>query len=233
MGHTNQPEDLGTRLRALEQQVKDLRRATLASAVISSGSLEVRDPTDGHVIIRVGVHDYGGGPVPGFAIFRTDGSTAFWAFDTSSGDGGYVAIYDDQQNEVVRPDTIAGQGLATPWLSHHVTPWSRVLTPPETTTSGTFTTLWRSHLTKQHAQFRVRLVAKCAADTSGEVRLAVGGTQVSSTLGLPVANYQYHDIYATVDGFHLSDVSLDVDARRTAGTGTVGIEVVDVQGLGL
>jgi hypothetical protein len=228
---TNQPENILSRIRDLEKQIKELRARTLAGAVISHGALEVRDPTDGHVIMRTGVWDYGGGPVPGFAIFRNDGSTAFWSFDTGAGNG-YLTIYDEQQNEVIRPDTVAGQGLATPYITDPATPWSRVTTPPETTTSGTFVALWRLHRVKQHPRIRVQMVVKNGADTAGEIRLTVAGNVVSLVLTPPAGTYAYMSLYGTIPGAHWADVHVDVEARRTAGTGSVGVEVVNVQGVG-
>ncbi len=229
MSKVNQPENLMTRLRDLERRLAEVERGrTLHGATISDGVLEVR-AEGGQVILRAGVYDYGGGPVPGVAIFRIDGSTQYWAFDRPGG-GGYLTIYDEQQSELISNDTVSGQGLARPYIPDMATPYSAVLTPTQSTTSGTFTTLWRAHRIKQHPRVRISIIAKCGGDTSGEVRLAVGGSQISDTLVLPVGNFQYHSIWAPVPGNHLQDVYVDVDARRTAGTGSVAVEVVAVLG---
>lgn len=230
MGVANHQEDLLSRIRDLERQMKEMRRSTLSGAVISNGALEVRNPTTGNVIMRAGVWDYGGGPVPGFALFREDGSTQFWAFDTATGSG-YLTIYDEQQNEIIKPDTVAGQGLAAPYLQDQATPWSRVANPPETTTSGSFTPLWRAHRIKQHPRVRVQVVIKTGADTVGEVRLAVNSSAVSDVLQVPIGTFAYFGLWATISGAHMSDIYLDVEARRVSGTGTVGVETVAVHGV--
>jgi hypothetical protein len=76
------------------------------------------------------------------------------------------------------------------------------------------------------------MVVKNGADTAGEIRLVVGAAAVSQVLTPPAGTYAYMSLYGTVPGAHWADVHVDLEARRTAGTGSVGVEVVNVQGVG-
>lgn len=230
MTTTNQQQDLGTVLRDVQQQLKELRRATLSGAALSSGSIEVRSPTTGAVLVRAGEIPYGSSTVQGWAVYRTNGTIQALFWDSSGGDG-YWALFDEQQNILVSSDTVSGVGLAAPYLGTHPTPYSRVTNPPESTTSGTFGPLWRLHHRKQHPRLHVRLVIRTAADTTGEIRLFCAGVAISDTLAVPVATNGYFDVYGAVPGAHMGIQNVDVEARRVAGTGSVQVEVVICQGV--
>ncbi len=230
MGVTNQAQDQNTVIRDMQRQIKDLRRATLSGAALSSGSIEVRSPTTGAVLVRAGEIPWGSGTVQGLSVYRTDGTVQAIFWDSDGADG-YWAMFDEQGAIVMSSDTTSGSGLATPYLGTHPTPYSRVLNPPEATTSGAFGPLWRLHHRKQHPRIHVRVIVKTAADTTGEVQLAIGGSAISPVLAVPVSTNGYFDLYAPVPGLHLGIQNVDVEARRTAGTGSVQVEVVICQGV--
>lgn len=226
---TNQPEDLGTRIKALERRIADLERGrTLAGAVLSQGNLEVRDD-NGTTILRVGRFDYGGQTVYGMLLSRTDGSTQMWAWDAGGG-GGYFSLWDEAGNIIVSNDTASGQGLATPYIPFRSLPWSEVLTPPQSTTSGTFTPLHRIHGQKQHPVIRAHLITQADASTDGEAYLSVGGVPISSVITIPGGDNSYRTLDADLAGSHLSFVYVDVEVRRTAGAGAIRVGVAFVEG---
>jgi hypothetical protein len=228
VGISNQKEDILSRLSALEKQVKEMRRGTLSNAVISSGNLEVRT-SDGHTIMRVGELAFNGEIVSGIATYRRDGSMQRIEWDNEVG-GGSWAMFDDSGNIIAAEDSVSGQGLATPWIGMHATPMTAVATPTQSTTSATFAALWRTHGVCQHPRIRVRVVTKLDVGTTGEIRLAIGGVPVGTMVELPSGDNTYRLLEGPVAGAHLSDITVDVEARRVAGAGTVRIEVVSVVG---
>jgi len=228
---TRQPETLLSRIRDLERQIRELRRGTLSNATISQGGLEVRTP-DGFLIARIGEFDAWGTPATGMEIYRRSGGLQARFFDTTgAGGGGYWALFDEAGEILASEDTVSGSGLATPYIDTHPTPYSRVLTPPESTTNGTFTPLWRIHHRRQHPRIFVRVIAKTDGSTSGEVRLNVDGTIIAAPITIPVAANGYYDLHGNVPGALRSIQHVDVEARRTAGAGTVAVEVAITQGV--
>lgn len=230
MGQVNQPEDLIDRIRALERQVKELARGnTLNGAVLSQGTMEVRDP-DGHVMFKFGQFSLSdNSTVWGWAAYRRDGTLQMWAWDAPGGTG-YWSLFDEQQNALVSNDTNANQGLATPYLGAPVVPWSQISNPPELTTSATFASIHRVHFSKQHPWIRVRVVTKVDAGSTGEIRLAVGGVAITSVVSLPDGDYSYRTLEGPVAGAHLSYQTVDVDARRVTGAGNIRVLVTGVEG---
>lgn len=109
--------------------------------------------------------------------------------------------------------------------------YSEVLTPPLSTTSATFEILWRYHGQKQLPRVRSLLLVDSDSDTTGEIILSQGGVQVGPTITVEAnANsYMWHD--ATVSGGHLSSLYLDLQARRTAGTGSVKVAPAWISGV--
>ncbi len=230
MALTNQPEDLGSVIRGLQRQLKELRRATLSGAALSSGSIEVRSPTTGAILVRAGEIPWASGIVQGLAVYRTDGTIQALFWDSAGADG-YWALFDEQQNVPVSSGAVSGVGAPTPYLATHPVPYGRVINPPETTTSGSFGALWRLHHRRQHPRIHVRVIVKTAADTSGEIRLTCDGVDISGVLTAALGTNTYFDLFGTVPGSHMSIQNIDVEARRTAGTGSVQVEVAICQGV--
>ncbi len=225
MGVINQPEDLLTRIRDLERQVKELRRGSLSNAAISSGALEVRTP-DGFLIARIGEFDADGTPATGMEIYRRSGGLQARFFDTTgAGGGGYWAMFDEAGHVIMSEDTVSGEGLATPYIPYTAQSYANMLSPPVLTTSATFANMHRIEGPKQHPYIRVKLLTDSDADTTGEVILVQGGSQIGGTVTVPLNDNSYRWIDAPVTGSHMSDLTVDVQARRTAGTGNVRVGI--------
>ncbi len=230
MAKVNQPEDLADRLRRLERQVAELQRGrALSGSVLSQGALEVRDP-DGNTLFKAGRFDVGGQTVYGVAAYRADGTTQFWAWDTPTG-GGYVSLWDEAGNIIVSNDTVSGQGLATPYIPLSAMPYASTLTPPQSTTSGTFTGLHRIHGQKQHPWIRALLVTQSDAATTGEVRLTVGGVAITTApTAIPASDNSYRVLDAPVAGDHMDYLYVDVEARRVSGAGAIRVGLAFAEG---
>ncbi len=234
MGVVRQKEDLLTRIRDLERQVRELRRRNISNAAISQGSLEVRTP-DGFLIARIGEFDADGTPSTGMEIYRRSGGLQARFFDTTgTGGGGYWALFDEAGNIVASEDTYSGVGLATPYLSQHAVPWTNVVTPSVITVNASFETMWRVHLTRQQPRIRVRTVTKSDAATTGEIQLvmsaASGGATISTVTPIPAADFTYRQLIGVLPVVdHMTYLEVDVVGRRTAGAGNVRVEVVGVE----
>ncbi len=221
MGVVNHSEDLLTRIRDLERQVRELRRGTLFGAAITQGSLEVRTP-EGDVIARIGEIEIGESTAYGMSVYRRNGTLQARFFDTPGG-GGYWSLHDEQGSIVVSNDTVSGSGLATPYLTGTFMPYSEVSTPPIPTTSATFVTTHRAHLPRQHPRVRILLLCDSDADTTGEVILMQGGVQVGPTVTVELGSNVYTWLDAPVSGPLFQMMYLDLQVRRTAGTGSVRV----------
>lgn len=229
MGTVNQREDLLSVVRDLQRQVRELRRRSLFNAAISEGDIQVRTP-DGTPIVVAGQIPYGSSTVSGLAIYRSDGSLQARFFDTGGGLG-FWAMFDEQENPIVSEDTVAGQGLARPYLPMRTVPYTEVTTPPTLITSGTFTPTYRTSGQKQQARIRIRVLAQTDAATSGEIVLMQGGTPISTTLPVAPSTNGYLLIDGTVTGDHLQFVDVDTHARRASGAGTFRIGISTDSGL--
>lgn len=221
MGTVNHPEDLVSVVRDLERQVRELRRRSLGNAAISQGGLEVRT-SEGAVIMRAGEFPWGSQTAHGVEFRRQNGGLQARFADTPGGNG-YWALHDEAGNVICSEDTMSGQGLATPYLGAAWMPYSEVLSPPIATTSATFVITHRAHFPKQHPRVRVLLLCDSDADTTGEVILADGGSQIGGTVTVPLASNQYFWLDAEVAGSHMTMKYLDLQVRRTAGTGNVRV----------
>lgn len=228
MGRTPQPDDLMRRLRRVEEELAALRkRAGLGSAVISRGGLEVRHP-NGEPALRVGEFEgYSGEQLFGVAIRRADGSLAMWAWSDDTGANGYWSVMDRSGNIIMSDDAVSGQGLATPWLPVPFEAPTTVV-PDRTTVSGSYETLQQAVYAHQHPKLWVRLLVRSSAgDTTGQVRLTADGVLVGSEIDVAASDFKVVDIGPSeVAGAHMGFVDLTVQARRTAGTGTIGVRVV-------
>lgn len=227
MAKTNQPETLVTRIKALEKRIAELERGrTLTGATVSRGTLDVRDD-DGNRILSAGEVVTGG---YGLALYRHNGTVQFRAYDTPTG-GGYAAIFDEQGSVLFSDDTVSGQGIARPYLGLPFVPWSQVLTPPELTTSGTFATLHRVHGRKQQPRIEVMVVVKLDAGTTGEIQMAQGASVIYGPTALTDGQYAYLRLTGAVTGGHMSDLQVDVQARRVGGAGNVRVLVTHAIGV--
>ncbi len=229
MGKVLHTEDLLTRLAAAEKRIAALERGRpLASASISQGNLDVRTP-DGSSILRAGEIPYGSEAAFGVEVRRLSGGLQARFFDTPDGNG-YAAIFDSEGHVIFSEDTASNRGIATPYLAYRSTPYTEVVTPPQATVSATLEKLHRITAQKAQPWVRTLLLVKTDADTTGQIVLTQYGAQIGNPLDVPVATYGYFYLDAPVDGGHMDAIYIDVEARRTGGTGSVRVGMAIVSG---
>lgn len=230
MAKTLHPEDLLARIRRLENDIATLKRGTtLSNSVLSRGSVEVQTDS-GQVLQRIGAIPFGGSTVQGIASYRANGNVASIVWDTPTG-GGFWAWYDESGEVVVSDDTVSGQGLARPYVPLTAMLYSQVITPPESTTLGTFDRLYRIHGHHQQPYIRAYLITQADAGTTGEVQLAVDGVAITTApTAIPDGDNSYRVVDAELPGEHLSFIAVDVEARRVSGAGTIRVGVAFASG---
>lgn len=230
---SNQPDDLLKRIARLERDLSELRtRAPIGYSTVSMGALRVATDA-GETVFEIGQATVNGVAVWGLVGYRPSGSVAFRA---TVGEDGSVnwQLVDAAGNVVVSVDESEGQGLGTPWLPLRVLPTSELTAPSTSTSSGSYVPLHRISGIKQQARVRMRVYTKSDSGTAGEIRVraVADGSVVVAAVAIPAADpgtYRY--LEGEVVGTHLSDVDLNVEARRTSGAGSVHACVVYAVGL--
>lgn len=229
MGKINHTEDLVSRLKKAEARIAALERARpVAGAAVSQGSLDVR-AEDGTTIMRIGAFPYFSQTAYGVEFRRQTGAIQARFFDTPGGDG-YGALFDTQGNVLFSDDTVSNQGIALPYLAYRAMPYAEVVTPPQSTVSATFEKLHRIHAQKAQPWIRTYLRVTTTADTTAQIVLTQDGVQISNILDIPISAATYHWLDAPVDGGYMAPLMVDVEARRTAGTGAVRVGVAIATG---
>ena len=236
---------LAAELAALRREVNALRsgapirNSTISGgaglAVVDGGLLKVVD-SGGTVIAEFGAlpglaPKLDGSPQVGFVFRRDSGEPVAYCYTNVSGGLQSWAWQDRAGNGIVADDAFSGVGLATPYISM---PWAHaVYTTWPGTTSSTFVDLWRSDIVQQHPVLDATIGATTdVSGTTGEVRLMVDGVQVDTTLtvGFGIGWNPFFGTFPSGGGW-LARRVVTVQARRTAGTGTVRCEPSGLQGI--
>lgn len=231
--------DLISRIADMERRLKDIEKgAGIGSTSIDSGDLSV---TGGSISVGTIPSVYFGSILidgsyfsTGWILRREDATTAMTLDGTTAGTQ-YLSIQDRAQNLVFADDGPGGVGLARPHIPIQFVEHSNIV-PTNTTTSGTLTPLVTARLQKQQPRIIVDVLVRASTGaTSGEVQLYdVGaaellGSPTSITLGLygvvTLGPFEF-------DGGFMETVELEVQARRTAGAGTIGIRIMNAYGEG-
>ena len=226
--NTSLEASLGDIISHLRQRIERLEAGSRAGyTAIDKGSLNIKSGS-----LIVGDTATFGDSTPRAALYRADGTIAF----TIDGpdDHQSVALFDANGNTIMADDAVAAQGLSRPWLPLQ---WQQSSTgvPTINTTSGTFTPLMSSTFFKQHPQVYVAVLAYCSdGTTAGQAQLMVANSvqQIGTTQTIPAGYYGL--IYfgpAPVLGDHMSEIEIEVQVRRTAGAGSVGIRVWSSYGM--
>lgn len=227
-------------IRALKAALSELRAARRLEnasvgagglAIEQGGALTMRTP-DGIQAVYVGalgpelVH-MDGSTQQAIWLRREDGTLAVAVYAdpaTTGSDRQGVAILDYNGRIVMADDVIHG-GLARPWVS--ASGWydvTGVETPVSVTTSSTFAAVVEQEIYQQHPHIRVVVRVRTSnGTTAGEVRLTCDSDQIGSTVTIAAGTYGQYEI----EGDSLIPPGgwgrLLVEARRTAGSGTIGV----------
>jgi len=225
------PPGLWERVRTIasEEVAKFARSGFLRNASITDGGLTIRG---GFLAMMSGAVQvlYAG---PGasaitngtdeqvFLLYRRDGTLAVALFDPTGAADGSVdqefLLFDRAGNQIFGADVVTGQGLARPLMPIMFYP--AMFGGATSTTSTSFTTIWRSTSYKQQPQVVVGMSATTTG-TTGEVRLLANGSQLGATQPVTTAGGSYLIGPLPVPGGHISTLTLEIQARCT-GAGTI------------
>lgn len=235
--NTGDDLDLLRQIAELQKRVANLESGNRVGATsidkgslrVKTGSLEVGTMPQ----IFFGLGTFSGGTSQGW-VFRRD--TGMSVFDLGGNPGNqFWALRDEQGNVLFGDDTASGQGMAKPYLQVPFVP-SSITVPTDTTTSATFVGLQSAVYLKQHPQLYALVIVRSSdGTTTGEVQFVkkdtsdeVLGNVFTVTAGL----YSFATFGpAPVSGSYLEQMQLDVQGRRTAGAGTIGVRVFACWGL--
>ena len=203
---------------------------------VKAGSFVLIDAS-GRELVRLG--DLSSFTTRGFLFFReNNGAPAFYLGGNASGNQ-YWALVDNNGNILASDDSATKQGLARPYLPFTATPAARLTSMESTTTSGTFTTMYRIHGLKQHPRIQSDFVIQTPVGVTAEVRyfnnldgtpILLPGTNLPLTIPASSAGYFTYGP-TSIGGGHMGGINLDVQMRVASGAGTVGMTHVDTYGL--
>lgn len=243
MAQVNLPDTVDERIRKLEARVKQLETAAQTRVpldTITQGTLQVVDGNNN-------AFTWVGSIFPafpdnsdqyGFLLYRQnpDKTLGPMALSLASNAPGTspqtLGLWDAAGNTLWTDDAIAGQGIGRPYLSFPMLPWNAGLWP--STSSGSFTTLWVGGPPKQQPQVFLEGTANVPSGVSAQIRLwdAVNLVQIGSTVTLSSvpSGATWSIGPAPIGGGHLGLLGLQVQARISAGAGTVQVGVYTAYG---
>lgn len=252
---TNLPPDeneLARRVNALARRIEEVAAARTAEATeISKGGITVKDggslrviDSDGHVVAVIGAlpsPDYDradGTSQPGVMLNREDGSLALLLGDLNPTTPPFrqsLQILDRANRVVIADDTNSGNGLAAPHVVAYALQNTDVNTWPATAnTSWTAIASGWHEVQNPYLQWSITLQAD--ANTTGQFRLTVGGTQIGTTqtlsAGASVIFAGWAPAAVPVTSVPVGAAALlQLEAQRTAGTGKVRAQVQWLSGM--
>lgn len=240
------PDDLGSDLSSMRAQLRAalvLARSSAAKTkiyaatldligrlLIKAGGVLVVENAAGNGLMyvgQIGLSD--GSTADGLAVFRPTGDVALAAFQSNA--GFVTVVYDQGANHLVQADEVAGQGLARPYLVNALYPTR--LADLLASTSATFETVYRGQWQKQHP--RLTLSGRYAADTAGtagELQVLVNGVQLGATFTMATFTQGTWTVGpGDVAGAYMALLDVEVQIRRTAGTGNVRAAPLMAEGI--
>lgn len=146
-------------------------------------------------------------------------------------------VQDTSGTALVQADA-AGFGLDRPYLDWRVYRTTEETTPTESTSSGSFVSLFVAATEPQHPKIRVRFRATTGAGTSGEVRLRdrATGQVVAGPFSVGTATTVEGQLEGALVAPTLSGAGapmrVDVEARITSGANTIAVLVIYAIGKG-
>jgi hypothetical protein len=214
--------DMQRRLSALESGGRAGNTSVdTGSLRISGGSFEVGPTPSVYMGPLGGSFGWQFSKDDGTLVFEVGGSSGnqFWDFR------------DDQGNFILSDDTDSGFGLANPWIPVPCYPHYNGTGPAPymTTTSASFTGAWITRTIVQQPYVFFNMLCKNTADgvTTGEIQLKDNNNNVvgdgPTTLGVNFFSRVTLGPYPLYEQGHKTEMEFEIQIRRTAGTGTVGV----------
>jgi hypothetical protein len=233
------------RMIAADEVAKLLRSGLLRNASISDGGLTIRGgflrlldkvlDVDLFYVGPVSPDKADGSPQQGWVVRRADGTTVLLlrdAFPTDAGGALQQALnwYDRAGNVVLADDTNGGAGLARPHLASAFYP-ARTQDMLKST-AAVFETVFRARVEKQQPKLYVEAWGWTdVAGTSGDVQVLVNGAALGTVRGVNNGAVTLLQFGPAVVAGNIGDVlNVEIQARRTAGTGNVVVGASMVSG---
>lgn len=247
----NYPKDFGTEWLKMKQDVKQAFTSAnsrvpyqkFAAGIMKvSSSLEVLAGafikllwSNGNDGAFFGRFSLGGQDQDGMILYDRDNGFALTSFSRVSDGYGYTAIYDKQGNIVVSNDAGSGEGLARPWIAYGFGNTSELVSPPTSRQNSTATdaAVVSALIPVQHPYLNLRAYVYNPGGGTNEVKvkdITHGTTLFTKTYA--GTNYGFiTETFALSSASFGDDVQLDVTIRRSAGSGAVGITVLNLLGV--
>lgn len=239
--NTGKDDILSEQVADLKRRVADLESGNRIGSTsidrgtlrVNSGSFQVGDPYQ----LYFGPVLQGSDVTPGWIFSRADG-TIVWTLSGSAADEQFWSFRDNDNNIIVSDDGFSDQGLARPYIPI-VFAENSTFAFNVNTTSATFVGLWNARHKKQHPRVRVEALVKCSdGTTGGEIRLFnnTAGVQIGTTVTIGLGAFQIFVLgpaeinpVPTTAG-HLVMQEIEVQVRRTAGAGNIGVKIYQAYG---
>ncbi|MER5350575.1 hypothetical protein ABT093_09615 [Kitasatospora sp. NPDC002551] len=174
-----------------------------------------------------------GSPQRGLLVYRQDGSKAITInnMTTNPADPQGLVLRDADANTLLAEDVVGG-GLSAPIFGADA--WYGYTEVPQwTTSSASFATCMSLKWHKHHPRVESHFLARCSdGTTAGEIRLVDGSGGVIGQVTLAPGDYFVSYLVGPITGAHLGFQTLEWQARRTAGAGTVGVKGLSTFGVG-
>ncbi|MGI8665661.1 MAG: hypothetical protein ACR2N4_06500 [Jatrophihabitans sp.] len=242
-----------SKFNALLARVRKLETADpLQNATIHKGGIKIVDggtitviDADGHTVALIGAlptafNRTDGSRQPGFVLYREDGTTAAFLGDLNATTPPYkqaLQLLDRTGNIIIADDTNGGVGLARPYVP--MGSWVDNLAAGSSatpTTSAAYVIQQIAYAYVQHPKVRIDVIANStAAGTGGAIGLFNQfGNQVGGDIAVPANAVSYLSLgpIAMYPGWAFGDNGYwTLRAKRTAGTGAIGVRGVGFWGV--
>ena len=236
--NTGLENDLLQQMRDIKQRLDRLEAGNrITNTSIDSGKLVV-----GSGSFRVGSPDYhvyfgnvtnGPWTTPGW-IFRRANLVNVFTLENQDADTQFWTLRDAQENILFGDDAGAEQGIARPYIPITFAPHFSNTGVYYTTTSGTFTGVVYCKFKKHQPRIFIQCYVRCSdGTTAGEIQVFDNNAAVPLADPVVIAA----GTFAVVDlgpyyisGNFLDTMDVEIQLRRTAGVGTVGLLVINAHG---
>lgn len=230
MGATNQPTNLLDRIDAVEGRVSEIwKKIGLAAATIAGGGLTLIQSaflkmvdSSGVQILYIGPDSLGRQIV---ALRRDGGATVLYTYFVGPGQQ-YWTLTDRTENQIFADDAVSAVGIARPHLTMptRIARWDQLPGSDQPTFE---TVVETAYFDKQQPKATVQIqTCSSVSGTSGEARLMLDGVQIGATISVGFTVSFTNIGPFDVPGTFMSQHRLELQCRRTVGTGKVGASMI-------